>query len=176
MKKKHLIWILFLFTGLIVGCQEADDILPEPSALTNESVGNYCGMILTEHSGPKAQVFEKHKSEPLWFSSVKDAILYLSLPGEAQDAVVTYVHDMARADSWEHPQNDGIWINVQQAYFVVGSRKLGGMGMPEFAPFSAEEKAAEFARQYGGRVVRLSQITHDDLAHMPTSHEMQSHQ
>jgi copper chaperone NosL len=176
MKKLLLFCVSLLFIGGHSGCQETDELIPEPAALTNESVGNYCGMILTEHSGPKAQIFEKHKSEPLWFSSVKDAILYLSLPGEAQDAVVTYVQDMAKADSWENPQNDGIWIDVQHAYFVVGSRKLGGMGMPEFAPFSVKESAVAFARQYGGRVIKLAQITHEDLAHMPASHEMPSHQ
>lgn len=159
----------------LIGCQDGELSLPNPLAVTNESIGNYCGMVLTEHAGPKAQVFEKHHSSPLWFSSVKDAIVYLTLPGEAQDAVVTYVHDMAKAESWENPQNDGIWIDVRDAYFVIGSQKLGGMGMPEFAPFSLAEKAAEFAKEHGGKVVRLSQITNADLALVDPAPEMHSH-
>ncbi|GLQ05173.1 nitrous oxide reductase accessory protein NosL [Sneathiella chinensis] len=169
MNRFRLLMLSLLLSFSIGACQEDQGVLPEPLALTNEVVGTYCGMLLAEHSGPKAQVFEKHKSNPQWFSSVKDAITYLTLPGEAQDAVITYVHDMARAESWEKPQNEGIWIDIRHAYFVVGSRKLGGMGMPEFVPFGQQEKAEIFADQYGGRVVRLSEITNDDLdlAHMP---------
>ncbi|MAZ03400.1 MAG: copper resistance protein CopZ [Sneathiella sp.] len=169
MKKVSLVGFSLFMSLMVAACQEDGRALPKPMALTNQTVGTYCGMLLTEHSGPKAQVFEKHKLTPQWFSSVKDAIIYLTLPGEAQDAVVTYVHDMGEADSWEEPQNEGIWIDIHQAYFVVGSRRLGGMGMPEFVPFSLEEKAAEFAKQHGGRVAKLSQITREDLdlAHMP---------
>ncbi|WP_169566468.1 nitrous oxide reductase accessory protein NosL [Sneathiella limimaris] len=167
---KSLIVIISMIFGFsLSACQENLEVLPEPLALTNETVGTYCGMLLAEHSGPKAQVFEKHRSKPQWFSSVKDAITYLTLPGEAQDAVVTYVHDMGKAESWEKPQNVGIWIDIQEAFFVVGSRKPGGMGMPEFVPFSELEPAENFADQYGGRVVRLGEITNEDLdlAHMP---------
>lgn len=162
MNKLLPLLVSIFLVGALVACEE-DTPLPTPLALTNEAIGAYCGMILTEHAGPKAQVFEKHNPDPHWFTSVKDAITYLTLPGEAQDAVVTYVHDMARADSWDRPQDDGIWININQAYFVVGSRMKGGMGMPEFVPFSLIEKAHEFASQHGGRVVRLSEITSEDL-------------
>ncbi len=161
---KNLLFCLFLIflSGSLSACNE-DGPLPDPLALTHEAIGAYCGMILTEHPGPKAQVFEKNNPEPHWFTSVKDAVMYLTLPGEAQDAIVTYVQDMAVAQSWEKPEDDGIWIDLHDAYFVVGSRKIGGMGMPEFVPFSIKEKAIEFSRKHGGRVVRLSEITTEDL-------------
>ncbi|MBE7635919.1 copper resistance protein CopZ [Sneathiella sp. P13V-1] len=162
MKKLLFCIVSLLMSGILVACDD-DAPLPNPLALTHEAIGAYCGMILTEHPGPKAQVFEKNNPEPHWFTSVKDAVMYLTLPGEAQDAIVTYVQDMAVAHSWERPQDDGIWINLKDAYFVVGSRKIGGMGMPEFVPFSIKEKAIDFSKQYGGRVVRLSEITTEDL-------------
>lgn len=171
MRKLLPLCLCLMLSGVLIGCQEDKSSLPQPIALTDDAVGLYCGMILTEHSGPKAQVFEKYNPAPLWFSSVKDAVIYLALQGEAQDAIVTYVHDMARADSWEKPQGDGIWINIRDAYLVIGSQKLGGMRMTEFVPFSLKNKAEEFTREYGGRVARLSQITSEDieLAQMPPS-------
>ena len=148
---------------LLVGCQEEVVSRPLPVALTSEAVGVYCGMVLTEHVGPKAQVFEKYRETPQWFTSVRDAISYLTLPGEAQDAVAIYVHDMGRAQSWNAPQNDGIWISADDAYFVIGSRKIGGMGSLEFVPFEKKEQAEKFRQEYGGRIARISEITHEDL-------------
>lgn len=163
MKTMVRIFVIPLLFVFLMGCQENTAALPEPAALTEEAVGVYCGMILTEHAGPKAQVFEKYKKDPHWFTSVRDAINYLTLPGEAQDAVVVYVHDMGRASSWEKPQKDGIWITANEAFFVVGSRKLGGMGMPELVPFGKKEQAEIFAAEHGGRVTQIADITTEDL-------------
>jgi len=163
MKHTFTVALFSVFLLFLWGCQDSDIILPEPVALTDEAVGVYCGMILTEHEGPKAQVFEKFRKDPLWFTTVRDAINYLTLPGEAQDAIVVYVHDMGRASSWEKPQKDGIWIAVSQAYFVAGSRKLGGMGMPELIPFSEKERAEAFAKEHGGRVLQIADVTTEDL-------------
>lgn len=163
MKTPLALVILPVVILVLAGCQDNEIAVPAPAALTNDSVGVYCGMILTEHAGPKAQVFEKFRKDPQWFSSVRDAVNYLTLPGEAQDAIAVYVHDMGRAESWEKPQNEGIWILASDAFFVVGSRKLGGMGTPELVPFGEEEQAGNFAIEYGGRVVRIADITSEDL-------------
>ena len=76
----------------------------------------------------------------------------------AQSIVAFYVHDMGRADSWENPQHDGIWIQAEKAFFVVGSSKRGGMGMIEVVPFESREDALVFAKEYGGKIALFQEV------------------
>lgn len=153
-----------LLTGVLLsGCNSEIAQLPDPEELTELVVGNYCGMVLTEHAGPKAQLFEKGRNDPLWFSAVRDALAYMRLPGEAQSVVAIYVHDMGRAQSWEKPQADGIWILADQALYVINSTRRGGMGMIEVVPFAKRPKALEFAGKYGGEVVSYKEIPTESL-------------
>lgn len=149
---------VLIFLLLVSACEDGGGDIPLPQALPEGAVGTYCGMILTEHAGPKAQIFEKGRPEPLWFTAVRDAVTYTRLPGEGQRVVGFYVHDMARANSWEKPQSEGIWITADTAFFVVGSNRLGGMGMPETVPFGTLEAAEAFAEKHGGHVFRLTEI------------------
>ena len=73
---------LALFLAGLAGCNEQVS-QPDPVKLTREAIGNYCNMIVADHPGPKIQVHEKGRSDPVWFSSVRDGLAYLSLPGEA---------------------------------------------------------------------------------------------
>jgi len=128
----------------------------EPGATT---VGHICGMYLTEHPGPKGQIFLTGDDEPLWFSSVRDTFGFLlSREGGAPVAAV-YVNDMARAD-WTQPQPD-TWIEARGAVFVIGSDRFGGMGTAEVVPFGDHAAAAGFTRQYGGRVVGYDEVPSD---------------
>lgn len=149
---------LVLVSGFLMSCESETAILPTPEPLTDMASGTYCGMTLTEHAGPKAQVFEKGRKEAIWFTAVRDALAYRLLPGEAQSIVTIYVHDMGEAVSWEKPQRDGIWIPADTAFYVVGSDRRGGMGMPEVVPFSSALKAADFARLRGGEVVAFNDV------------------
>ncbi len=133
---------------------------PPPAPLTRAATGYYCGMIVVDHKGPKAQIHLRGRREPLFFSSVRDAIAFTRLPDEPHDIVAFYVHDMARAKSWEHP-GDAAWTDAKTAYYVIGSDRRGGMGAPEAIPFSDEDAAAAFVAGHGGRIVRLDGIPRD---------------
>jgi len=151
---------LVVGVAVLSGCDEK--VVPsEPVGLTREASGHYCQMIIVDHPGPKAQVFEVGRSEPLWFSSVHDALFYLKLPGEAQRVSAIYVHDMGRASTWERPQDDGIWIEATAAIYVIGSSRRGGMGAQEAVPFGQQSDAETFARRYGGNVVAFDDIPID---------------
>ena len=152
--------IVALGLSLLGACKGEGDI-PSPVALTRAANGHYCSMIIIDHPGPKAQVFEKDATQPLWFSSVRDALAYLRLPGEAQRVIVAYVHDMSRATSWQTPNNDGIWIRADSAVYVLGSSKRGGMGAQEAVPFSDASAAKNFVAEFGGRVVGFGDIPDD---------------
>ncbi len=157
MNMEKLLFIVLL-GGFLVACNGTDDKVPAAQALVDGATGVYCGMNITEHPGPKAQVFEKGRTDPLWFTAVRDALAYSRLPGEAQSITALYVHDMGRATSWENPQDDGIWISAEGALYVVGSEKRGGMGMPEVVPFASQAAALDFAEQFGGTVVDYRNI------------------
>ncbi|MFC4272290.1 copper resistance protein CopZ [Sneathiella chungangensis] len=150
--------VAILLLTVAAACDDIADIAPPPQALKDDAVGAYCGMILVEHAGPKGQVFEKGRKDPLWFTAVRDAIAYTRLPGESQHTVGFYVHDMALATSWEEPQRDGIWIAADSAFYVVGSDKRGGMGMLEMVPFGTRDAADAFAAEHGGKVMKLDEI------------------
>ena len=144
---------------VILGCSEesgpAD--VPGPIAMTEEAVGHYCKMNILEHAGPKAQVHLKDIEFPIWFSQVRDAIAFMRLPEETQEPVAIYVNDMSKADNWDFPA-DNTWIDIETAFFVIGSNKIGGMGAPEAIPFGTQESATSFATEHGGQVARLEDI------------------
>ncbi|WP_417423120.1 nitrous oxide reductase accessory protein NosL [Hoeflea sp.] len=137
--------------------EQAEVAVPLPIALSEEAVGHYCNMTVLEHTGPKAQIFLANNPHPIWFSQVRDGIAYIRSPEELSEAVVVYVNDMAKAKNWDFPEED-TWIDASQAWFVIGSRKTGGMGTPEVIPFGTEVAANVFADENGGTVVQLAEI------------------
>lgn len=163
MKTKTFFGFSVLFSAFILGgCSEEEAAIEIPNAIamTEEAVGHYCNMNILEHTGPKAQIHLKNIKFPIWFSQVRDAVAYMRLPEETFDVTAIYVHDMAKAASWEIPGDDA-WIDIQQAFFVINSNAAGGMGAPETIPFGSQETAQEFASENGGNIVRLADIPDD---------------
>ncbi|MDP2122120.1 MAG: nitrous oxide reductase accessory protein NosL [Hoeflea sp.] len=137
--------------------QQSSAEVPLPVALSEEAVGHYCNMTILEHTGPKAQIHLANNPHPLWFSQVRDGIAFIRSPEETYEAVVVYVNDMGKASDWDFPGFE-TWIDAREAWFVIGSRKTGGMGTPEVIPFGTEQTASGFADENGGLVVRLAEI------------------
>ena len=173
----------WLFVGLLVGfsvllaaCSPEENAksIPGPVAMTEEAVGHYCNMGVLEHEGPKAQIHLVGFEHPLWFTQVRDAIAFLRSPEENYEARVVYVHDMAKAHSWANP-GDAAWINADKAWFVVGSRRSGGMGAPEAIPFGSRESADSFVKDHGGNPVRLAQVPDRYVIGPPVSFEQTAH-
>lgn len=157
--KTNFLIVLMASLAVAAGCtQDASQaVKPEAIALTEEAAGHYCQMVILEHDGPKAQAHLAGLPAPLWFSQVRDGIAYLKSPEQSAELLVLYVNDMGAAKSWSEPGQDN-WIDAQTAYFVVGSDAIGGMGAPELAPFSDQEKAEAFADRRGGEIMRLEDI------------------
>jgi copper chaperone NosL len=141
------------------GCdrREPQASRPTPSEVLAEATGYYCGMMLADHEGPKGQIHLASRSEPVWFSSVRDTIAFLRLPEEPRGITAIYVNDMAKAKNWEQPER-GAWVDARLAWFVIESEMRGGMGAPEAVPFSDRAAADAFRAANGGRVVRLDEI------------------
>jgi copper chaperone NosL len=147
---------------LLAGCERdaADAALPPPAALTSEAMGVFCGMNLLEHPGPKGQIITKSRIDPFWFSSVRDTVAFTLLPEQPRDIRAIYVSDMGRAPDWDNPGADN-WVDARKAFFVIESRRRGGMGAAEAVPFGERAAADAFAAENGGRVVAFADIPRD---------------
>ena len=148
-----------LAAAVLAGCDEnqSGQAPPQPHTLGASAIGHYCGMNVLEHSGPKGQIILASRPEPVWFSSARDAFSFYMLPEEPKDIRAIYVSDMARAASWENPGTAN-WIEARRAFFVIESRRKGGMGADETVPFSDRAAAEKFAAQNGGRVVTFQEV------------------
>ena len=149
----------FLAAFVLAGCSRdnANSVMPPPITLSSDAMGVFCGMSLLEHPGPKGQIITASRIDPFWFTSVRDTVAFTLMPDQPRDIRAIYVSDMARATSWEEPGATN-WIDARKAFFVIESRKQGGMGAAEAVPFGNREFADAFAAANGGRVVTLAQI------------------
>jgi copper chaperone NosL len=153
------ILVLLLVAGF-AGCKKpgAKAEAPAAQSITASAIGEFCGMALTEHAGPKGQIFIGDQAKPFWFASVRDAVAFTLLPEMPKNLTAFYVTDMTDAD-WDRP--DGArWIEARQARFVIGSNERGGMNVDEAVPFATQEAAGRFAQAHGGNVVTLDAIPH----------------
>ncbi|PTW60545.1 copper chaperone NosL [Breoghania corrubedonensis] len=162
----------------LTGCkQESSAEKPAPVELTLDAAGHYCQMTVLEHDGPKAQIHLAGNPHPIWFTQVRDAVAFTRLPEEPKDYVAIYVNDMENAESWAEPGKTN-WIDADNAWFVIGSGKTGGMGAPEAIPFGTRDGADDFADKNGGSVLRFSEIPTNyvlDVAPESTSSRATSH-
>ncbi len=156
----RLLLAAVLIAGALAGCKDEPAAAPPaPLEIQADATGHYCGMQLSDHSGPKGQIHVS-SGPPYWFSSVRDAIAFTRLPEEPRDIVAIYVNDMGRASNWDEPE-PGTWIDARQAHFVIESSQAGGMGAPEAVPFSDRAAAEAFQAQHGGRIARLDEVPDD---------------
>lgn len=151
-------WPLLVLALLAACDKDTNSTLPAAQTLNDAAAGYYCQMIILDHPGPKGQLFLDGMPAPLWFSQVRDGLAYLKSPEQEAEVLVLYVNDMGVAPSYAEPGPDN-WINAVDAFYVVGSDAVGGMGAPELVPFASREKAQQFADNRGGTVLKLDEIS-----------------
>lgn len=158
MKRRSVLLALVL----LAACRRDKDAaaLPPPREVTDASVAQFCGMSLSEHAGPKAQMFVRGLPDPYWFATVRDAFAFALLPEMPKAITAIYVNDMARAKNWDQPE-PGMWVEAHQAWFVIASRRRSGMDTDEAIPFGDDGAARRFAEANGGRVVRFADMPPD---------------
>jgi copper chaperone NosL len=147
---------------LLLSCSETELVeAPPPQELSRDAIGYFCQMTVVEHTGPKGQVILADREQALWFVSVRDTLVFTTLPGEPKNISAIYVTDMGRAD-WDNPQ-PGTWLDAHQAWYVVNSDRTGGMGAPEIVPFGTKEDAERFISRHGGAIVAFDAIDREEL-------------
>lgn len=144
--------LMAIAVSLLGACGAQDEQVARPREPDAQSVGFFCRMGLAEHAGPKGQILPKGWSDPLWFSSVRDALSYAEMEVVSEREMAGFwVSDMAQG-TWDKPAA-GSWIAAQEAWYAVDSRRASGMGGSEAVPFSDKRAAEAFVKSNGGRVV-----------------------
>ena len=64
---------------------------------------------------------------------------------------------MGDAPDWDNPGARN-WIRAEEATYVHGSARMGGMGAPEVVPFGTPDAARAFASAHGGQTVPYDDI------------------
>jgi copper chaperone NosL len=143
----------------LFACSRPDDASSAPVPVEIEA-GTACdldGMLLADYPGPKGQIHYAGAAAPVFCCDTVELFALLLRPEQARPVRVALVQDMAQAD-WNQPR--GHWFDARQGFYVLGSKRHGSMG-PTLASFAAQEPAAAFAREFGGRVLRFAEITPD---------------
>lgn len=138
---------------VLAGCNRS----ATPVAPREITAGTSCsldGMVLAEFPGPKGQIHYASGEPDFFCDTVEMFSIYLQ-PEQKKRITAIYTQDMGKTD-WEKPQ--GHWIDARQAHYVLDSKKTGSMG-PTLAAFADLHDAENFARQFGGKVLRFEQVT-----------------
>lgn len=164
---------LLVLALLIGGCGDDATRVAQPREPDAGAIGFYCRMGLSEHQGPKGQILPKGWTDPLWFSSVRDALTYVEMDLVSEREMAGFwVNDMGQG-SWEKPAA-GSWIDARQAVYVIESRKVSGMGGSEAVPFKSRADAEAFARTHGGRIADYAEARRTTMAGPEGASEDQS--
>lgn len=160
-KRNWLLAALAVFTLTACSGEEAKTTArPDPVHFESGDECHVCGMIIEGFPGPKGQAITEEDQQVRKFCSTRDMFAWLLQPENVNRNHTLYVHDMAQTD-WQNP-NDTALIDARNAFFVVGSDRKGAMG-PTLASFATESAAQEFMKEYGGKVLKYSEITLDHL-------------
>lgn len=151
--------IPLLVAALLTGCEKEVPLeVPPAQTLTREANGYYCLMTVVYHNGPKGQIILSD-NKTLWFTSIRDTISFTLSPEEPKNIAAIYVNDMSNAE-WDDPGADN-WIEAHKAWYVLGSKRSGGMGAKEAVPFSSKEKAQIFTQKEDGTVYAFSDLPNE---------------
>jgi copper chaperone NosL len=143
----------------LIGCGRAESTSTSlvPVDIDPASTCDLDGMLLADYGGPKAQIHYAGVAAPVFLCDTVEMFAMLLRPEQVRSVRAAFVQDMARAD-WDKPR--GHWIDAKTGFYVVGSKRHGSMG-PTFASFAADADARKFAAEFGGKVLRFSEVQPD---------------
>ncbi len=159
MKSLLCMMVGLLVSIVFVSCDGGSDTTRtvSPQEPGPDAIAHFCGMNVSEHGGPKGQIFLAGQETPMWFASVRDTLAFTILPGESKDILAIFVNDMGKARNWEKPE-PGAWVKADEAIFVAGSDARGGMGVAEVVPFANRVAAEQFRAEHGGEIYRFGEV------------------
>ncbi|TDB03291.1 nitrous oxide reductase accessory protein NosL [Halomonas marinisediminis] len=154
--KKLILPLLLIITLLLSACGESEpEVLAAAQPIEAGDSCHVCGMLITEHPGPKGEAFMEKQEEPLKFCSTMDLFTFLKQPENETQVSHAYVHDVAAAP-WATP-DDEAFVLASEAVYVVGHDQRGGMGHT-LASFADKADAEAFREEHGGEMASFAEI------------------
>ncbi|TWX51118.1 nitrous oxide reductase accessory protein NosL [Colwellia hornerae] len=163
--KPNLLVLLMtlLLAVLLSACSKNDEVvqsLHDAVAIESADECHLCGMLISNFSGPKGELFRKGLTQAEGnsvkkFCSTRDMFSFYLDPENKRNVTTMLVHDMSKSP-WETPK-DQYFIDAHSAWFVAGSIKTGAMGKT-LASFSKQKDAQAFAAEFGGKVIDFTQV------------------
>ncbi|MCG7198632.1 nitrous oxide reductase accessory protein NosL [Marinobacter pelagius] len=169
MKRTTLNWLLAALAAVTLtacsGNEEQTTAKPDPVHFESGDECHVCGMVIANFPGPKGQAITEKEQQVRKFCSTRDMFAWMLQPENVNRDHTLYVHDMAQTE-WQSPDDTAL-IDAREAFFVVGSDRIGAMG-PTLASFASEDAAQGFVMEHGGEILAYSDITLEHLnAGMP---------
>jgi len=170
-------------TASLAGCGGSADV-PDPITIGEDDRCDVCGMVITNHPGPIAQIFYADNEpadhgNPARFCSTWEAFQYdFNRQDEGWTRRAFYTTDYSTVD-YEittdggerfisaHPGAEAFAVG-ESVTFDAGSSALGAMG-PDLIGFTDETDARAFADQYGGEVVAFADVTPSIISELGTA-------
>lgn len=144
--------LLIVMTALLACSKPVAPVAPQE--ITAGTSCSLDGMTLADFPGPKAQIHYA-MGEPDYFCDTVEMFSIYLKPEQKKRVTGIFTQDMGKSD-WESPKAN--WIDAKQAFYVLGSKKMGSMG-PTLAAFSIEQDANKFVKEFGGKVLAFNQVT-----------------
>ncbi|MFW5948291.1 MAG: nitrous oxide reductase accessory protein NosL [Halolamina sp.] len=157
----------------LAGCLGGgSDDVPAAVSLPDDATCDVCGMVISEHPGPTAEIFYADQQpaghdNPARFDSTWEAFQF-DFEHEDWSREAFYVTDYATVDYEIRTDDDqeiisthydaDSFVDATEVTFVAGSSVEGAMGRDLIA-FSEEEDAESFQSEYGGDIVTFDEVT-----------------
>lgn len=151
--------LVALVLSVLAACGSSQNVVPQNAVDIHQGdVCAVCGMYIESGPGPRAEAYVQGYNTPLKFGSTRDFFAYVLQPENTTRLQQLLVQDTAKIN-WQHPSNAALtFIDAHSAWYVAWQPLHGMMGAT-FAPFASRQEAAAFAREYGGELMRFSDVT-----------------
>lgn len=160
------------FAGCLGGSGTPTPQAPDPVTISDEATCDVCGMVISQHPGPSAQVFYADErpndhDNPARFDSTWEAFKF-DFEREDWTRQSFYVTDYSSVD-YRISTDDGqqlisrhvgaaTFVDATEVTFVAASSVIGTMG-EDLIGFSSRDDAESFRADHGGELVTFDEVT-----------------
>ncbi len=158
--------------GCLGGTGTSTPQTPDPVTISDEATCDVCGMVISQHHGPSAQVFYADErpndhDNPARFDSTWEAFKF-DFEHDDWTREAFYVTDYSsveyriRTDEGQqlisrHVGTD-TFVDATEVTFVAASSVIGTMG-EDLIGFSSRDDAESFRADHGGDLVTFDEVT-----------------
>jgi nitrous oxide reductase accessory protein NosL len=176
--RRHAIAATVGITAGLAGCLGGDGSdAPAAVTLSEEATCDVCGMVISQHPGPTAEIFYADRrpgghDNPARFDSTWEAFQF-DFEREDWSREAFYVTDYAAVDYEIRTDGDqqvisthydaASFVDATTVTFVAGSSVVGAMG-EDLIGFADEAEAESFQAEHGGEIVGFDEVTPELLS------------